>query len=103
MFLLIFILLLLLSIDFTRSSSIKSSYIRWKYNWDIHYLHKVEDNKPSLLLVPGFGVGTFHYERNIEELSKYYSVYTLDLFGQGKSWPPSPDGITKDQQLVYSR
>jgi len=46
----LFILLILLSIDSTKSSSIKSNYVRWKYNWDIHYLQIVDDNKPSLLL-----------------------------------------------------
>lgn len=74
--------------------------IRWKHNWDIHYV--VKGNGPPLLLVPGFGVGTFHYEKNIDELSQEYSVYTLDLFGQGKSWPQTIDDIKPEQKLVFS-
>lgn len=73
--------------------------LRWKNNWDIHYV-KEGNNPRSILLVPGFGVGVFHYEKNIKELSKDFTVYSLDLFGQGKSWPSSE--ITEEQQLVFS-
>ena len=55
---------------------------------------------PILLLVPGFGVGTFHWERQFEALSKKCIVYSMDLLGQGKSWPTS--AITSDDNLVYS-
>ncbi|GAX74761.1 hypothetical protein CEUSTIGMA_g2208.t1 [Chlamydomonas eustigma] len=42
---------------------------------------------PPLLLIHGFGVGYYHFERNIPELSKSCQVYALDLLGQGCSWP----------------
>jgi hypothetical protein len=73
--LLIFLLVLLLC-----SSCLNALLIKWKHNWNIHYVHK--GTGPPLLLIPGFGVGTFHYDKNIDELSKLYSVYSLDLFGQ---------------------
>ncbi|KAG1653109.1 hypothetical protein FOA52_009130, partial [Chlamydomonas sp. UWO 241] len=42
---------------------------------------------PPLLLLHGFGVGAYHYERNIAELSKACRVYAVDVLGQGSSWP----------------
>ena len=93
--LLIFLLVLLLC-----SSCLNGLLIKWKNNWNIHYVHK--GTGPPLLLIPGFGVGTFHYDKNIDELSKFYSVYSLDLFGQGKSWPLSVDDIKEEHKLVFS-
>ena len=55
---------------------------------------------PVLLLVPGFGVGTFHWERQFAALSERFIVYSLDLIGQGKSWPTS--AVTPEDNLVYS-
>lgn len=42
---------------------------------------------PLLLLLHGFGVGAYHYERNIDELSKSCRVFAVDVLGQGSSWP----------------
>jgi len=42
---------------------------------------------PLLLLLHGFGVGAYHYERNMAELSKHCRVYAVDILGQGSSWP----------------
>ena len=71
-----------------------SNVISWKRpHWKIHYeaLNAVKSNEnedPPLLLLPGFGVGTFHYEKQLEELGEAgYRVFTCDFFGQGKSWP----------------
>lgn len=55
---------------------------------------------PPLLLVHGFGVGSFHFERNLEELGREHRVWACDLFGQGASWPAAPP--EKRQQLSYS-
>lgn len=36
----------------------------WKENLEVAYVHKGQHNTgPAVLLVPGFGVGSFHYER----------------------------------------
>ena len=64
------------------------SYI-WKHDYKISYVTFGDEAKPPLLLLPGFGVGAFHYERNIPELAKDYHVFSLDLLGQGSSWRPS--------------
>jgi pimeloyl-ACP methyl ester carboxylesterase len=66
----------------------------WKNGWQIHYTQSGQDG-PPLLLLTGFGVGGFHYARNVEELSKNHKVWTMDVLGQGKSWPttdPAPGG-----------
>lgn len=82
---------------FYYSSKGSKTYL-WKNNWKINYVQ--EGIGPPLLLVPGFGVGTFHYNRNIKELSKKYCIYSLDLLGQGRSWP---DGdVNPEQGLCYS-
>lgn len=39
---------------------------------------------PPLLLVHGFGVGAWHWEKNIEVLANQgYRVFAVDLLGQG--------------------
>mmetsp|Transcript_16110 Transcript_16110/g.15459 ORF Transcript_16110/g.15459 Transcript_16110/m.15459 type:complete len:441 (+) Transcript_16110:126-1448(+) len=61
------------------------TFYTWKDNLKIHYV-KTGDTGPILLLLPGFGVGTFHYENQLKELSGY-QIYSFDLLGQGQSWP----------------
>mmetsp|Transcript_7074 Transcript_7074/g.9474 ORF Transcript_7074/g.9474 Transcript_7074/m.9474 type:complete len:430 (+) Transcript_7074:81-1370(+) len=68
----------------------------WKDQWNIHYV-TAGTQGPPVLLVPGFGVGTFHFDRNIPELAaNSHRVWALDLLGQGKSWPQdgTEDGLT---------
>ena len=88
------------SIEVESESS--SRFYTWRQeNWVVHYETKGSSKtKPPLLLLPGFGVGTFYYQAQLEELSKDYRVFTMDLLGQGKSWPEGE--ITKEQQLCYS-
>ena len=60
----------------------------------IHYTRadptgsRVEGGDPVLLL-NGFGVGFFHWDRNIEPLAQLSGrpIYAMDYLGQGKSWP----------------
>ena len=75
------------------------SYI-WKHDYKIGFVTFGNEDNPPLLLIPGFGVGAFHYERNIPILAKDYHVFSLDLLGQGSSWPSSRP--TQEQQLRYS-
>jgi pimeloyl-ACP methyl ester carboxylesterase len=55
---------------------------------------------PPLLLLHGFGVGAYHYERNIDELSKTCRVFAVDVLGQGSSWPSRP--ATQEDGLYIS-
>eukprot|EP00892_Ulva_mutabilis_P005890 jgi/Ulvmu1/3673/UM017_0087.1 len=71
----------------------------WKPNCRVHYLQNGTSG-PPVLLIHGFGVGSFHFERNLEELGKEHRVWACDLFGQGASWPASPP--QKTDKLLYS-
>ena len=91
-----------------------SKYFRFKES-NIHYIYenkplatsstisnnnsnKIQEEKPVLLFIPGFGVGSFHFESNIESLSHDYNVFCVDLLGQGLSWPDDPN----QKGLCYS-
>jgi pimeloyl-ACP methyl ester carboxylesterase len=69
------------------AAAVQSHTFRWKKQNNIHYVKCGSDECPPLLLLPGFGVGTFHFERNYDDLAKHFCVYSIDLLGQGKSWP----------------
>jgi pimeloyl-ACP methyl ester carboxylesterase len=59
------------------------------------------DSRPKALLMHGFGVGGWHYERNLPALSSAgLSVYAMDILGQGDSWPNSTP--TNDDELFIS-
>lgn len=83
----------------TLSTAITSNTYVWKNNFKVHYVSKGSSG-PPVLLIPGFGVGTFHFSRNIDRLSSECRVFSLDLMGQGKSWPEG--SIEKSLQWRYS-
>jgi len=58
----------------------------------VHY-EQAGDSGPVLLLLPGFGVGTFHFAAQLEALSSTHRVYALDFLGQAKSWPEDAQGL----------
>lgn len=62
-------------------------YYEWKYG-KIHYT--VHGHGRPLLLVHGICIGAGHHEwqKNVEELSKSYQVYCIDLLGFGFSDRP---------------
>lgn len=67
-------------------------------------------DKPPILLLNGFGVGSFHQHRLIPELVAKTNknddqiVYCIDYLGQGASWPRDcKDGFSENEKdLVYS-
>jgi pimeloyl-ACP methyl ester carboxylesterase len=67
------------------------------------------DPPAPILLLNGFGVGSFHQHRlissimNEKELGSH-TIYTIDYLGQGKSWPKDcNDGkAASEQGLQYS-
>lgn len=63
-----------------------SQWWSWQYNSKIHYRQKGSDG-PAVLLIHGFGVGAFHFEQLMDQLSSSYQVWAIDLLGQGLSWP----------------
>ncbi|KAL3781828.1 hypothetical protein HJC23_011137 [Cyclotella cryptica] len=73
-----------------------------------------QTNTVPVLLLNGFGVGTFHQHRLMKQLllqscdtsraKSQYKIYGLDYLGQGKSWPlKCNDGMSEDEyNLGYS-
>ncbi|GAB0490168.1 hypothetical protein MMPV_001400 [Pyropia vietnamensis] len=57
----------------------------------VHYV-TAGTTGPVILMLPGFGVGTFHWEDNMTELARDHRVFCMDKLGLGRSLPaPSPD------------
>lgn len=57
----------------------------------VSYVEKGDRNKPSILLIHGFGASLYHYRYNIPELAKHYNVFGMDLLGFGQSAKPLVD------------
>lgn len=51
-----------------------------------------------LVLLPGFGVGEFHYTAQLAALGDERRTYALDWLGQGKSWP---EDEAAERGLIY--
>ena len=62
------------------------TYWTWRH-WRIHYTQS-GDQGPCLLLVHGFGASTDHWRKNIDDLSRRYRVWAIDLLGFGRSQKP---------------
>lgn len=76
-------------------SSISSCFWEWKPKFSVHYEKSGSENvnSPAVLFLPGFGVGSFHYEKQLKDLGCDFRVWALDFLGQGKSLPsedPAP-------------
>ncbi|KAG8463576.1 hypothetical protein KFE25_003849 [Diacronema lutheri] len=55
-----------------------------------------------LVCLPGFGVGTFHFTAQLEQLGIEREAYALDWLGQGESWPVDDEaerGLRYDADL----
>eukprot|EP00980_Cylindrotheca_fusiformis_P001708 scaffold388_cov114-Cylindrotheca_fusiformis.AAC.17 len=65
------------------------------------------EQKDPILLLNGFGVGSFHQHRLIPEIiqgDESQVVYCIDYLGQGASWPKDcQDGLSDNEKgLIYS-
>eukprot|EP00897_Mesotaenium_endlicherianum_P009778 jgi/Mesen1/8829/ME000053S08234 len=59
------------------------------WSWAGHEIKYVaEGSGPAVVLVHGFGASIGHFRKNIPVLSESYTVYALDLLGQGGSAKP---------------
>ncbi|KAK9125201.1 hypothetical protein Scep_014047 [Stephania cephalantha] len=81
-------------------SPISSCYWEWKPKYTVHYEKAGTENvnSPPVLFLPGFGVGSFHYEKQLKDLGREFRVWALDFLGQGMSLPsedPAPFGNEK--------
>ncbi|XP_022876638.1 pheophytinase, chloroplastic-like isoform X1 [Olea europaea var. sylvestris] len=68
---------------------ISSSSSEWKPKLTVHYEKSGSENvdSPPLLFLPGFGVGSFHYEKQLKDLGRDFRAWAIDFLGQGMSLP----------------
>lgn len=68
---------------------IRSCFWEWKPKLNVHYEKAGCENleSPQILFLPGFGVGSFHYEKQMKDLGRDFRVWSLDFLGQGMSLP----------------
>lgn len=68
---------------------ISSCFWEWKPKLNVHYEKAGRENvkSPPVLFLPGFGVGSFHYEKQLMDLGRDFRVWALDFLGQGMSLP----------------
>lgn len=55
-----------------------------------------------IVFLPGFGVGTFHYQAQLEQLGTERPAFAIDWLGQGESWPVDEEaerGLRYDADL----
>lgn len=78
-------------------AEITGCFWEWKPKLRVHYDKAgcENTNSPAVLFLPGFGVGSFHYEKQLKDLGRDHRVWALDFLGQGMSMPsedPAPMG-----------
>ncbi len=56
----------------------------------------------AIVLVHGFGASSYHWRKNLPELSKFSRVYAIDLIGFGGSAKPAPGPLKPAEQVEYS-
>jgi len=76
-------------------ATISSCFWEWRPKLNVHYNKAGCENvdSPHVLFLPGFGVGSFHYEKQLRDLGRDTRVWALDFLGQGLSLPfedPAP-------------
>jgi pimeloyl-ACP methyl ester carboxylesterase len=74
---------------------VSSCFWEWKPKFNVHYEKAGCENvnSPPMLFLPGFGVGSFHYEKQLKDLGRDCRVWAIDFLGQGMSLPledPTP-------------
>lgn len=84
------------------SSPISTGLWEWKPKLTVYYERSGTENSkaPSVLFLPGFGVGTFHFEKQLRDLGCDHKVWTMDFLGQGMSLPcedPAPSSVAGEQ------
>uniref|UniRef100_A0A5B6ZCB2 AB hydrolase-1 domain-containing protein n=1 Tax=Davidia involucrata TaxID=16924 RepID=A0A5B6ZCB2_DAVIN len=88
---------------------ISSCFWEWKPKLNVHYKKSGSENvnSPPVLFLPGFGVGSFHYEKQLKDLGRDFRVWAVDFLGQGMSLPsedPTPrseGGISEGENFVW--
>ncbi|XP_019159071.1 PREDICTED: pheophytinase, chloroplastic-like isoform X2 [Ipomoea nil] len=83
---------------------ISSCFWEWKPKLNVHYEKSGSENvnSPPILFLPGFGVGSFHYEKQLKDLGRDFRAWALDFLGQGLSMPSDdPTLQSGEEDLVW--
>ncbi|VAI89312.1 hypothetical protein VPH35_130181 [Triticum aestivum] len=88
------------------SSQISTGLWEWKPKLTVYYEKSGTKNSkaPAVLFLPGFGVGTFHFEKQLMDLGRDYKVWTMDFLGQGMSLAcedPAPKAMAEEDEESY--
>ncbi|GAB2288998.1 hypothetical protein Dimus_023301 [Dionaea muscipula] len=83
-----------------RGAPISSRFWEWKPKLYVHYEKSGFANAkaPPVLFLPGFGVGSFHYEKQLKDLGRDYRVWALDFLGQGMSLPLEDPTVSSKEE-----
>jgi pimeloyl-ACP methyl ester carboxylesterase len=70
--------------------AIEGQYWQWREQ-KVYYVKAgvKKKDKPSLLLIHGFGASTDHWRKNIHQLQEHFEVWAIDLLGFGRSAKPA--------------
>ncbi|GMH16685.1 hypothetical protein Nepgr_018526 [Nepenthes gracilis] len=82
---------------------ISSCYWEWKPKLNVYYekYRCGNINAPPVLLLPGFGVGSFHYKKQLEDLGLNFRVWAVDFFGQGMSLPMEDPALLPMEEDIF--
>lgn len=84
---------------------IRSCSWEWKPKFNVHYEEAGCENvtSPPVVFLPGFGVGSFHYEKQLKDLGRDYRVWAIDFLGQGMSLPSeNPTPLSREESASDS-
>ncbi|KAK8614422.1 hypothetical protein V6N13_122778 [Hibiscus sabdariffa] len=87
-------------------AQISSCFWEWKPKFNVHYEKSGSENlnSPPVLFLPGFGVGSFHYENQLKDLGRDYRVWAIDFLGQGMSLPfEDPTSSSKEEGVTEGK
>ncbi|KAL8061950.1 hypothetical protein ABFX02_02G116100 [Erythranthe guttata] len=84
------------------AAPISSCYWEWRPKLNVHYEKSGSGNvdSPAVLFLPGFGVGSFHYEKQLKDLGRDYRTWAMDFLGQGMSLPNEDPTFRSDEYLL---
>ena len=84
---------------------ISSCFWEWKPKLTVHYEKAGSENvnSPPVLFLPGFGVGSFHYEKQLKDLGHDFRVWAVDFLGQGMSLPCEDPAPQSKEELDSER
>ncbi|XP_010419985.1 PREDICTED: pheophytinase, chloroplastic [Camelina sativa] len=86
------------------AARISHSHCEWRPKLRVHYEKSGCGNveAPPVLFLPGFGVGSFHYEKQLTDLGRDYRVWAIDFLGQGLSLPTEDPTTTVAEETGAS-